>query len=235
MANMVRLLIFSLGIAPLQLLPAQSTEAEPQQPVVTPPSPELLLAELDKRRPDDTSPFFALREEAAFFNTEAGRDVADARRVAVYPNTAGNDSVAHLFKQFGSGLMKSFRFGKEKPGKMTSIQVTPGTKFKLEDRREITAALSVTNHSNRLVALEFPSEQRVEFVILDSVGAVIERWSEDRSFAQQQGVIMVNPGERIEYSATLATREMQPGQVYTLEGSIAGHPDFTHRVLLQPY
>jgi hypothetical protein len=212
-----------------------TTGEEAALPVTAPPSQELLLAELDKRRPDDTSPFFALREEAAFFNTEAGRELADSRRVAVYPNTAGQDSVAYLFKQFASGLGKSFRFGPEKPGRMTGMTVLPGTGFKLEDRREITATLSVTNHGNRLLALEFPTSQRYDFVLRDSVGAVLERWSDDRTFPGEQGVIMVNPGERIEYSATLSTREMQPGQTYLLEGSIAGNPEFTHQIQVTPY
>jgi hypothetical protein len=212
-----------------------TTGEEEALPVTAPPSQELLLAELDKRRPDDSSPFFVLREEAAFYNTEAGQEAADSRRVAIYPNTAGQDSVSYLFKQFALGLAKSFRFGKEKPAKMTGIEVVPDTSFNLEERREISASLSVTNQGNRLLALEFPTEQRYEFVIRDSAGAVIERWSDDRTFGQEQGVIMVNPGERIEYTATLSTREMKEGQEYVLEGSIAAHPDFTHQVTLTPY
>jgi hypothetical protein len=213
--------------------PAESGEAA--LPATAPPSPELLLEELDKRRPDENSPFFALREDAAFFNTEEGRRVADSRRVAVYPNTAGQASVAYWFQQFGQGMAKSFRFGKEKPGRMTALEVTPGTSFKLEDRREITASLSVTNHGNQLLSLEFPTIQRFDFVIRDAAGAVIERWSDDRSFAQEQGVIMVNPGERIQYEGLLATRELVAGQVYTLEAGIAGHPEFAHQVQLTPY
>jgi len=212
-----------------------TTGEEEALPVAAPPSRELLLAELDKRRPDESSPFFALREQDAFFNTVAGQQLADSRRVAVYPNTAGQDNVTYLFKQFGQGLAKSFRFGKEKPGRMTGLEIIPGTRFQLEERREITASLSVTNHGNSLLALEFSTQQRFDFVVRDSMGTVIERWSDDRSFAQEQGVIMVNPGERIEYSATLATREMKAGQIYTLEGTVAGHPDFTHQLEIMPY
>lgn len=198
------------------------------------PSQALLLAELDKRRPDENSPFFTLRERAEFFNTEEGQIIADQNRVAVYPNTAGNTTVSHAVGEFVSGLTRSFRFWPEKPSRMTSLTVVPGALFSLEDRREIAATLSVTNHGNRLLALEFPTTQRFDFVIVDDAGAEIARWSEDRNFNEEQGVIMVNPQERVDYTANLPTRDMEAGRNYTLTATIANHPEFSHSMTLEP-
>lgn len=227
------------GMTPPLAPPAATSDSADSAPAAASspsprPSQALLLAELDKRRPDEASPFFALRERAAFFNTEAGRQVADQRRVAVYPNTAGNDTVSHTVGQFVRGLTKSIRIFPEKPARMTSLTVLPGPTFSLEDRREIAATLTITNHGNKLLALEFPTNQRFEFVILDDLGVEIARWSEDRNFTDEAGVIMVNPEERIQYTASLPTRDMVAGQNYTLRASIAGHPDFTHSLTLEP-
>jgi hypothetical protein len=167
-------------------------------------------------------------------NTAAGQALSEQRTVAVYPNTASYDSVDAIFGNFARGLVRSLPFRRESAGQMTALEVVPGTTFVLADRREISATLTVKNQSNKLIALDFDTDQRFDFVIKDASGRELERWSNDRNFAQQQGVVMVNPQERITYTATLSTRDMEAGQTYFLEGSIAGNPDFVHVVELQP-
>jgi hypothetical protein len=216
--------------------PANQGSVDPDAPgsIQAPPSQALLLAELDRRRPEDTSPFFANREVSDFMNTAAGQALSEQRTVAVYPNTASYDSVDAIFGNFARGLVRSLPFRRESAGQMTALEVVPGTTFVLADRREISATLTVKNQSNKLIALDFDTDQRFDFVIKDASGRELERWSNDRNFAQQQGVVMVNPQERITYTATLSTRDMEAGQTYFLEGSIAGNPDFVHVVELQP-
>jgi len=217
-------------------LSAQTEESVAGEELATvPQSQELLLAELDRRRPDEHSPFFANREVARFVNSPAGRRMIEEQGVPVYPNTVGKDSVDHMFRSFFKGLVGSIRFGPPQASRMLELKITPGTTFPLSERREISAALQLTNENLDLLRLYFPSGQRFDFLIRDGSGAVLEQWSNDRSFEEAEGVVMINPGEKIQYSATLSTREMEAGQPYILEAQIAGHPEFTRSVTLQPY
>ena len=69
---------------------------------------------------------------------------------------------------------------------------------KLGEQRQVAATLRLTNKGKRLAQLEFPTTQRVEGVIRNKIGNVIERWSEDHSFDKTPGVVSINPGERVE-------------------------------------
>jgi|SRR5688572_4706902 hypothetical protein len=88
---------------------------------------------------------------------------------------------------------------------------------KLSEQRQVTATIRLTNRGKKLVQLDFPTTQRVEAVIQDKSGSTIERWSEDERFEREPGMLAINPGERVEYRLNLATREMTPGGVYTVE------------------
>jgi hypothetical protein len=104
----------------------------------------------------------------------------------------------------------------------TQLTVDPVTP-KLSEQRQMTATLRLTNRGKRLAQLEFPTTQRVEGVIRNKIGNVIERWSEDQRFDKEPGVVSINPGERVEYSINLATREMSAGENYTVEVSLVAY------------
>lgn len=94
---------------------------------------------------------------------------------------------------------------------------------KLSEQRQITVTLKLINKGKKLAHLDFPTTQRVEVVIRNKIGNVIERWSEDQRFEREPSIIAVNPGERAEYNLTVATREMSAGEAYTVEGSFVGY------------
>jgi hypothetical protein len=102
------------------------------------------------------------------------------------------------------------------------VSVEPNSP-KLGEQRQVSVTLRLTNKGKRLAQLEFPTSQRVEGLIRDKVGNVIERWSEDQRFERESGVVSINPGERVEYTIALATREMSAGDVYTVEAFIFGY------------
>jgi hypothetical protein len=54
----------------------------------------------------------------------------------------------------------------------------------------------------------------------------VNTWSEDQSFTNDPAAVTVNPGERLEYSVSVATREMSAGQAYTVEASFPNYPEF---------
>jgi hypothetical protein len=90
-------------------------------------------------------------------------------------------------------------------------------KVKLADIKRVEVALQLTNAGKKLVQLEFPTSQRIDVLVKNSAGRVIERWSEDQPIANEPTVVTINPGERLEYTAGISTREMAVGQRYTVE------------------
>jgi hypothetical protein len=94
---------------------------------------------------------------------------------------------------------------------------------KLGEDRVMSVTLRLTNKGKRLAQLEFPTSQRVEGLIRDKLGNVIERWSEDQRFERDPGVISINPGERVEFTMSIATREMTAGETYTVEAAVVEH------------
>lgn len=91
---------------------------------------------------------------------------------------------------------------------------------KLSEQRQMSVTLRLTNKGKRIAQLEFPTTQRVEGVIRNKLGNVIERWSEDHSFEKNAGVVSINAGERVEYTMNIATREMTAGETYVVEAHL---------------
>jgi hypothetical protein len=52
---------------------------------------------------------------------------------------------------------------------------------------------------------------------------VVERWSDDHAIAKEPALVTVNPGERLEYSANLSTRDMAAGQTFKVEVSFMNY------------
>jgi len=63
---------------------------------------------------------------------------------------------------------------------------------------------------------------------------VVNTWSEDQSFTDDPATITVNPGERLEYTASVPTREMNPGGHYFIEVSFPNYPDLKIRQQVIP-
>jgi Intracellular proteinase inhibitor len=98
-----------------------------------------------------------------------------------------------------------------------SMELSPAV-VKLPDTRRLNVAIALGNKSGKFVHLEFPTTQRIEVLIRDKTGRLVTQWSEDQSFTNDASYITINPGERIEYDVSVATRDMTAGQPYTVEG-----------------
>lgn len=90
--------------------------------------------------------------------------------------------------------------------------------LKLSETRQMKVTLQLTSKSNRLVQLEFPTTQRIEVLVRNQAGKMVEQWSEDQAFANEPTLVTINPGERLEYSVHIATRDMAAAQAYTIIG-----------------
>jgi hypothetical protein len=88
----------------------------------------------------------------------------------------------------------------------------------LSESRQMKVTLRLSNKSRRLIQLEFPTTQRIEVLVRSAGGKLVEQWSEDQAFANEPTLVTINPGERLEYPANIATRDLVAGQSYTVIG-----------------
>jgi len=208
--------------------PAPAASATPEaKPTATPPLPPAAAnaAAYALHHPDESSPFFLDQSRATAYETHEGAPRVQPDAVGVYPLNRGSEqSASAILKKTLSGVFGSVHIG---PIRMVpsnvELKIDPSD-FSLQDRREITANFRVKNTTSRLLRLSFPTTQRFEIITRDSAGKVIDRWSDDHAFDQTEGMVTINPGERIQYSAQIPTRDMQGGKSYTIEASVAGHP-----------
>ena len=64
----------------------------------------------------------------------------------------------------------------------------------------VSFSLHVTNNTAKRLELRFPSGQTHDFVVLDSIGREVWKWSDGRMFTQALQTRNVNRGETISYS-----------------------------------
>jgi len=58
---------------------------------------------------------------------------------------------------------------------------------------------------------------------------VLTRWSDNHAVTAKPGTVVINPGEHIEYNETIATRELAPNKVYTIEVFFPKYPELRIR------
>jgi hypothetical protein len=181
--------------------------------------------------PENESPFFILNDEELSPGEKARKKLSSPE--FDFPrNKTAEVSAGKMFTSFFTGMFSSVRIG-PKAGSGSKLTVEPA-QFSLDDRREITVTFRVENKTSKLLKLDFPTSQRIEILVRDSNGKVIDKWSDDRAFLDVSGVVMINPDENIEYEEKVSTRDMQPGTTYTIEASLANNPEFTKTATITP-
>lgn len=177
-------------------------------------------------QPDEASPFFGsgLMEEAA-----TAENSLRASPLSGYPRPRETPAPAvQQVKDFFTGMFSSVRWpGGSEPGggEVASLSVEPASPL-LAEQREVEAVYTIRNTSGQMTRLEFPTTQRIEILTKNPSGAVVGRWSDDRAFQPLEGIVVINPKERIEYREPVSTREMRAGETYTVEATMATQPSF---------
>jgi hypothetical protein len=101
-------------------------------------------------------------------------------------------------------------------GLALDLQITPQT-VKLSEVRQLSVKVTLANLSRRVIALDFPTTQRIEIYLTNADGEVLTKWSENHAIAEKPATILINPSERIEYDETISTRELTPNKVFVAE------------------
>ena len=144
--------------------------------------------------------------------------------IAAAPAEEKRGWLGRLFHPFGS----SEKIPEYKNPKIRGLDLTvelPSEPVKLAEVRQLPVHILLTNRGDKAVQLAFPTEQRIEILLHDSTGQVVTRWSDNRAFEENPGTLLINPGEHVEYSETIATRELSPGKVFTVEVTVPAYPE----------
>ncbi|MEP6820981.1 MAG: BsuPI-related putative proteinase inhibitor [Chthoniobacterales bacterium] len=109
-----------------------------------------------------------------------------------------------------------------------SLELSP-VPVKLSEVRQLKVKVTITNKSKKPITLEFPDSQRFEIYLRNATETVLTTWSDNHAFADVLGTVFINPQERIQYSETIATRELAPNKVFTAEVFFPKYPELRVR------
>ena len=113
-------------------------------------------------------------------------------------------------------------------GLALDLQITPPT-VKLSEVRQLGVKVTLANLSKRPAPLDFPTNQRIEIYLMDSAGNILAKWSDNHAIIEKPATILINPQERIEYSETIATRELTPNKVFIAQVFLPQYPELRIR------
>ena len=203
--GMKRFAVFALTASALAHAQSPSSQEKPTPFAINPP--------------DESSPFFI-----------TGKEYGDEQKEFYsrgYPRVKRNqESLLVEAKNIFTKIVSSAHLGAGSENKpVASLDVQPTTPV-LKDNRELSLTYSVKNNSKTMVRLDFQSTQRIEILTRKSSGAIIDRWSDDRAFQSQEGLVVINPNERLEYQEKIPTRDMKAGESYIVEASMKSTPNY---------
>ncbi|HEV2096117.1 MAG TPA: BsuPI-related putative proteinase inhibitor [Chthoniobacterales bacterium] len=113
-------------------------------------------------------------------------------------------------------------------GLVLDLKLSPQP-VKLSEVRQLAVNVTLTNVSKRAVALDFPTEQRLEIYLRNAADAVLTKWSDNHAFEENPGTVLINPEEHIYYAETIATRDLTPNKVFIAEVFFPQYPELRIR------
>lgn len=122
-----------------------------------------------------------------------------------------------ILHPFSGGKPRAPEYGNPKlRGLVLDVQLSPQT-VKLSEVRQLNVHVTLTNKGKQAVTLEFPNDQRIDIHLMNAADVVLTRWSDNHAIKDRPGTLLINPQERVEYKETIATRDLSPDKVYTVE------------------
>jgi Intracellular proteinase inhibitor len=136
--------------------------------------------------------------------------------------------LGRMFHPFSSSEVLPKYENKKLRGLVLNLQVSPQP-VRLSEVRQMEVKVTVTNRGNRMVNLEFPTDQRIEVQLLNPGDVVLTKWSDNHAIKEIPTTVLINPGEHIEYKESIATRDLTPGRVFTAEVVFPQYPELRIR------
>jgi len=150
------------------------------------------------------------------------------------PRDGAEDSWSNRFSDMVDPIVPdALQVGRRMPPLQAELRSDPA-EFPVAERREVRVIFTVKNNTGRAERLDFATMQRFDLSVISPDGRRIFLWSEDRSFEPVAASVMVNPRERIEYEATVPTRDMKGGGIYRVEAGLTGFPEVSASTQLRP-
>lgn len=209
--------------AALLILPLAAAFAEDTRDAATP---------FQWTPPDESTPFFVSGQDFASDEQKILRATSPSSQYPLVKK--GPQTLSGQVMDFFTGVMAVANLNNPAvPREEATLTINPESPV-LAENREVDVNYSIRNNSRRMARLDFPNSQRIEILTKNSAGAVIDRWSDDRSFQPQEGIVVINPNERIEYREKISTRDMKQGQTYEVEAMLKTDPDFRLQKPLTP-
>ena len=135
--------------------------------------------------------------------------------------------LSRLLHPFSSPRLPDYRDTRLR-GLVMEIVLSPEP-VKLSEVRQLSVKATLTNRSKRTIELDFPTEQRIEILLRNSIGTELTKWSDNHAFADTAGTVVINPQEHIEYDETIATRDLAPNKVFIAEVFFPRFPELRIR------
>jgi hypothetical protein len=155
--------------------------------------------------------------------------LALSNATAQAPSPAERSFFNRMLHPFGSAKKKTPKYQDSRlRGLLVEVQV-PTEPIRLSEVRQLRVQARLSNLGGFPVSLDFPTSQRIDIQLLNPAGEVLTRWSENRAFNEEIGNLTINPREDIVYNETIATRELQPGRVYSVEVFFPKYPELRSR------
>lgn len=216
--------------------PASSALKRPATPAPATPKPSVIDRLLHPfSEPATTEPSAAPTAPAAPAAPVATKDASPksprkgAGAAAPAPATPKPSVMHRLLHPFGGPAAPEAT----KDASLKNLEMGAGVEPpapRLSETREVKVTVTLANKGRKLAQLAFPTNQRIEVLLKDKTGRKLVQWSEDQAFFAEPTLITINPGERLEYAATVSTRDLVAGETYTLEAFFPNLPEL-HRTL----
>jgi len=108
---------------------------------------------------------------------------------------------------------------------LTLVMEVAPQPVKLSEVRQLDIKAILTNHGKKAIELSFGTDQRIEIYLMNTGDVVLTKWSENHAIANQPGVVLINPGEHIEYNEKISTRELARDKVFAAEVFFPQYPE----------
>jgi len=159
----------------------------------------------------------------------AARAFAQEPAAAAAPTPAKRGWISRLIHPFSSSSPRIPNYKDPKlRGLTVQLQVSPQP-VKLSEIRQLEIKAVLASKAKTAIALDFPTDQRIEIYLITTEGTLLTKWSDNHAINEKPGTVMINPEEHIEYNERIATRDLTPNKVFVAEVFFPKYPELRAR------